>query len=211
MLTIPALTASSPWGLAWRDRCMHDGSPYPLIDDDLLVRETLAGSQLAFGMLVSRHEQLVYRIGYRHAQCEHSAMDLCQNVFLKLYQRLASYQGAGSFKGWLIRLAHNECVDWLRRQRQDHQDLDDLDLAATTALPDAEQARAEKQRMVQHELSRLNEKQRLAINLRYFEQYSLSEIAEVLACSEGTAKNLLFRALSKLRDRVAFQRSECDV
>ncbi len=183
------------------------------IDDDVLVGEILAGSQLAFGVLVNRYERLIYQISYRHAQCAESAMDLCQNVFLKIHQRLDSYQGSGTFKGWMLRLAHNECLDWLRRQRHEQHsvDLDELDLPSGAAAPEAAANHADQQRVLQAELGKLSEKHRLAVNLRYFEQYSLNEIAEVLECSEGTVKSILFRALSKLRGRAAFQRREAYV
>ena len=183
------------------------------IDDDILVSETLAGSQLAFGVLVSRYERLVYQISHRHSGCAETAMDLCQNVFLKIFQRLSSYQGPDRFKAWLLRLTHNECLDWLRRQRhyERHQDLGELELPDPAAAPDAQLSEVQHQQLLQVELAKLSEKHRLAINLRYFEQLPLSEIAQVLECSEGTVKSILFRALSKLRGRVAFQRREAYV
>lgn len=180
------------------------------IDDETLVSEILAGSQLAFGVLIKRYERLIYRVCVRHCQTGDAAMDLTQNVFLKIHQRLASFSGSGSFKGWMLRLAHNECVDWLRKHRHERLavDLDDVELPAAEAAPESELSQEQNRRVLQAELAKLSEKHRLALNLRYFEQFSLNEIAEVLECTEGTVKNILFRAMSKLRGRVAFQRRE---
>ena len=122
-------------------------------------------------------------------------------------------RSAGPVKAWLLRLTHNECLDWLRRQRhyERHQDLGELELPDPAAAPDAQLSEVQHQQLLQVELAKLSEKHRLAINLRYFEQLPLSEIAQVLECSEGTVKSILFRALSKLRGRVAFQRIEAYV
>ena len=180
------------------------------VSDETLITEIIAGSQLAFGVLINRYERLIYRICYRHAQRPDAAMDLVQNVFLKVHQRLSSYSGAGTFKGWMLRMTHNECVDWLRKHRHEQfsVDIDDADLPAANDAPENELSQHQSRVVLQNELAKLSEKHRLAVSLRYFEQCSLNEIAEVLQCTEGTVKSILFRALSKLRGRLVFQRRE---
>jgi RNA polymerase sigma-70 factor (ECF subfamily) len=178
--------------------------------DEALIGEIRKGSQLAFAQLMKRYERLVYRVGYRHARNPEGAMDITQNVFLKTHQKLDSFTAAGPFKAWLMRIAQNESLSWLRRHRNDQvtDELNEGNAPILYVVPEHEVARHDDRAMIYAELQRLNEKQQLAVSLRYFEGFSLREIAAVLDCSEGSVKSILFRSLEKLRNRLTFQRRD---
>ena len=93
-----------------------DGDRLVQLSDEALVDEIRARSQLAFGLLIKRYQRLVYRIGFHHVRNSEAALDVTQNVFLKAHQKLDSLKGSGAFKSWLLRIAHNESVSWLRKQ-----------------------------------------------------------------------------------------------
>ena len=178
--------------------------------DQVLVEEILGGSQLAFGLLMKRYERLVYRIAFHHVRTRDGALDIAQNVFLKVYRKLDSYSGAAPLKSWLIRIAYNESLSWLRRHRNDRMtdELTEVNAPVLHSVQEDEVTRMEDQAMIQAELEKLSDKQRLAVSMRYFEDSSLREIAAVLECSEGSVKSILFRSLQKLRNRLTFQRRD---
>ena len=182
-----------------------------LMSDEALVDEIHSGSTLAFGVLMKRYERLVYRIAFDYAKNPDCAMDITQNVFLKAHKNLHSYSGSGVFKAWLLRIAYNESISWFRQQRNERV-TDELTLVNTPVLGAVqadEVARQEYQDIILSELKKLSPKQRLAVSLRYFEDFSLREIATVLNSSEGSVKSILFRSLEKLRNTTTFQR-RCD-
>jgi RNA polymerase sigma-70 factor (ECF subfamily) len=179
-----------------------------LMSDEALVDEIHSGSTLAFGVLMKRYERLVYRIAFDHAKNPDCAMDITQNVFLKAHKNLHSYSGSGVFKAWLMRITYNESISWFRRQRNERvtEELTQVNTPVLHAVQANEAARIESRSIILSELKKLSSRQRLAVSLRYFEDFSLREIAAVIDCTEGAVKSILFRSLEKLRNTTTFQK-----
>jgi RNA polymerase sigma-70 factor (ECF subfamily) len=168
--------------------------------DAELVREIRAGSGVAFEQLMRRHERLVFKVAHGFTGDTDSAMDVTQNTFLKVHARLAGWRREGEIKNWIARIAANEAMNWNRaRARRPGTTLDE----EAFLQPDPSSGDPLRERETRQALARslvaLNPRQRLAVVLRYFQGMSTREIAAVLECSEGTARNLLFRSLRKLR------------
>jgi RNA polymerase sigma-70 factor (ECF subfamily) len=176
--------------------------------DEELVEEVRKGSQLAFGLLMKRYERLVFRIAMNHVKNPDSAMDVTQNAFIKTYEKLDSYTGSGPFKAWLLRITYNESLNWIRRARKDQltESLTEKNAPVLHAVQENEMGREEDQALIRTGLVKLNARQQLAISLRYFEGFSLREIAAVLECSDGSVKSILFRSLEKLRNTITIQK-----
>ncbi len=169
-------------------------------DDRDLVREARAGSKVAFERLMRRHGPLVFRIAYGFTGDREAALDVAQDTFLKAHARLGDWREEGEFRSWIARIAAHEGLNF-RRSRRRHPtcDLDE----AVFLRDDPSQERAilarESREALHRSLAALPPRQRLAVVLRYFQGMSAREIGAALACSEGTARNLLFRSLRKLR------------
>jgi RNA polymerase sigma-70 factor (ECF subfamily) len=186
----------------------QEGGFWVQLSDEALVDEVQSGSTLAFGLLMKRYERLVYRIALDYAKNPDSAMDITQNVFLKAHSNLASFAGSGVFKAWLMRIARNESITWFRRQKKDRL-TDELTADNTPVLRAVQTDEVERQQqhaVIQSELKKLSDNQRVAVSLRYFEEFSVREIAQVLEVSEGNVKSILFRGLEKLRNTTTFRR-----
>ena len=177
------------------------------LSDEALVDEIHSGSTLAFGLLMKRYEKLVYRIAFNYTRNPDSAMDITQDVFLKTHRKLDSFTGTGVFKAWLLRIARNESISWYRKHKNERmtEELTQGNAPALRAVQEDDFARQEFQAVILSELQNLNERQRLAVSLRYFEEFSLREIAQVLDSSEGSVKSILFRSLEKLRNTTTFK------
>jgi RNA polymerase sigma-70 factor (ECF subfamily) len=176
--------------------------------DDALIEETRGGSRLAFDQLMQRYQRLVFRVSYTFARQPEDALDITQEVFLKAYKNLGAYQGRGTFKSWLLRITHNQAIDWLRKHKRHrgHGELTLDNIPEVAATQESELYMHEQRKILMSEMEGLNPKQRLAVSLRYFEEMPIRDIAEVLECSQGVVKSILFRSVEKLRNRVALQR-----
>ncbi len=174
--------------------------------DELLIAKTRQGSTECFDVLMQRYERDVYRVAAGFGTTRDNALDICQNVFLKVYRALPSFAGRSSFKTWLLRIAYNEGVNWVRsRQRSRASQQVGLETVSLPAPGDQEERLIgeEQRQQLARSLQALNQRSRLAVTLRYFQELPIGEIANILDCSEGVVRNMLFRSVRKLQQAVA--------
>ena len=169
--------------------------------DSEIIREVQNGSHDAFDQLMQDHQAMVYRVAYSFAKNTDSAMDISQNVFLKVYQNLDHFRGDSQIKTWISRIAFNESQNWIKKHKK-QLPVDDAELPPDPARQEDNLLAKENRIMLLRCLYGLNTKYRLAVVLRYFENYSIREIARTLNCSEGVVKNMLYRSLQKLKNMI---------
>ena len=174
--------------------------------DRELVDAARRGDGRAFDEIVARYDRYVFKLAHGFARSREDALDLSQIVFLRVYRRLGSFRGDSSLKTWLTRVAYNEGVSWLRANRrhvEGHESAEVLEV-----LPDDEEAaetrldRRRRLESVRSALTGLGDRYREALWLRYFQGFSVREVADSLGCTEGTAKNALFRGLRALKKEI---------
>jgi len=179
-------------------------------EDLALVRETLAGNQLSFQLLVERYAPRMFALVRHYTQSAVEVEDIVQDTFLKAFRRLDSFQEQSSFYTWLCRIAINTALDTLKRAgRNPVQAVEDPELVpaperrgASLPAPDARLEQQEVAEVTQHVLSELPEIFRTVLVLREFEQMAYQEIADLLGISIGTVESRLFRARARFRDRL---------
>ena len=170
--------------------------------DTLLVEKVLGGSLECFDVLMQRYEREVYRAVYGFGKSRENAMDICQNVFLKAYRNLGGFDRRSSFRTWLMRIACNEGLNWVRTQgRKVPRDTVAAEEADLVSGDDQERKLLDRERreQVAARLQCLSHRHRLAVVLRYFQEMPIREIAGVLECSEGMVRNILFRSVRRMR------------
>jgi RNA polymerase sigma-70 factor, ECF subfamily len=183
------------------------------LSDPELVEAVLAGSQEAFRELVARFERPVFGLIVRMVGDPETAEDLTQEVFVKAYRALASYDPSRKLASWLFKIAHNATIDHLRRSAPETVPLagdeeEGGNLLATLADAGAESpAAAAERRAMARALERairgLRPDYREAVVLRYIEGLSYEEIAEALAQPLGTVKTNLHRARKQMATALA--------
>ncbi len=188
-----------------------------------LVRLCLTGDSHAWQQLVSFQHRRIYAICYRFTGSASDSEDLTQEVFLKLYKNMASFDThKGSFQTWITTLARNLLVDHFRRTRQERV-TDSIDASfngeddgATLADRLASGGKSQEQHVaglelkvrIQQALKQLSPELREAVILRDLEDMDYKEIAEVLRIPEGTVKSRISRGrgeLAKLLERIEGQ------
>ncbi len=171
------------------------------LDDNELVARTLSGDIRSYEELVRRYERLVGRVIYPYAGRDAAVEDLVQETFLRAYDRLSTFNPEYRFKPWLLAIANNLGIDTLRRRR----DLVEFNPELHTPLargPEAAVAEAERARSVQDAVMTLPEAYSVPLVLRYAEDLSYAEIAEILDISVAALKSRLFRARNMLAERL---------
>jgi len=178
----------------------------------IMVRRCLDGDSAAWAELVKAQHRRVYSLCYRFTGSSHDAEDLTQEVFLKVYGNLASFDlSRGSFPTWLTTLTRNLLVDHFRRGRQQRatdsidagwEDSSELPMAdrLSDAQPGPHQRAAarEIERMVQQALTKISPELREAVILRDLQDLDYKEIAQVLRIPEGTVKSRISRGRAEL-------------
>lgn len=171
-----------------------------------LVQHCLRGEGAAWEELVHRHTRRVYNLCYRFTGNAHESEDLTQEVFLKVYRTLGSYQALhGGFTTWLTSVSRNLLIDHYRRTRRDRMtsSLDDEDSpaeqkASSARTPDQLALAGELSVQVQRGLERLSPDLREAVILRDLQGLDYREIQDVLGVPEGTVKSRINRGRIEL-------------
>ncbi len=169
------------------------------LTDNQLIDATLNGKTAAFEILVKRHQRQMYALALKMVRNHEDASDIAQDVFLKAYEVLGSFQKKSSFHTWLYRITVNFCINHLRRDKgQYHVELEHYHaVEAPEALKSLD--KIEVQGELNEAIRRLPEKQQKTIFLRVCQGLPYKEIAKVLGCSIGTVKANYFHAVKNLK------------
>lgn len=169
-------------------------------EETTLIRRARDGDQEAFRVLVERYQGAVHNLAYRMLGDPQEAEDAAQEIFVRIYRQLAQYDSERKFSTWVLAIATNFCIDQLRRRRLQLVPLEQIApwARAREAGPEGAALDREAQDEVQRLLRKLPEKYRAPLVLRYWQDLSCAEIAEVLKVPEGTVKTQLHRARKAL-------------
>jgi RNA polymerase sigma-70 factor (ECF subfamily) len=169
--------------------------------DERLIESTLAGDDEAFAELVRRHKRKVFAIAARFARNEHELDDLCQEIFVKAYQKLGSYRAEAPFEHWVSRISVRACYDFLRKRRRDRLvvSLDDPQRPVREAAVEHDPGAGHAREMLARAMARLNPREQLVITLLELQERSVREVAALTGWSESNVKVRAFRARHALR------------
>jgi RNA polymerase sigma-70 factor (ECF subfamily) len=169
-----------------------------------LVRRAQQGDAQAFGELVLAHQTFVYNLALRALSDALEAQDAAQEAFLRAWQALPGFRGQAGFRTWLYRIVVNLCYNRspeLRRRMSQLSVEDEAEAWPEMDLPGPERyLEARQQQAFLHEqIERLPENYRVLVMLRYQQDLSYEEIAQVLNMPLGSVKTGLFRAHARLK------------
>jgi RNA polymerase sigma-70 factor (ECF subfamily) len=176
------------------------------IDDEKLVTLSLAGDQTAFEILVKRYATPIYNFVGQFIGYGTTAEDIAQESFIKVWRSLKKFDQSKRFKPWLYRIARNTAFDYLRKQKKEYslEMLDEKEESYDYLFPDSKPnpfehiVLAQSREAIFDFVSQLPAIYATVLKLYYLEEFSLPEIASILAESIDTIKSRHRRALLKL-------------
>ena len=176
-----------------------------------LVRKILDGDQRKFEQIIKIHERLVTHIVFRMVSDNVDREEICQEVFIKVYQNLSGFNFNAKLSTWIAKIAHNHCINYLRKHKLDlledmsHPD-DNSEIQFTESLhtksisPDTESEQKDRAEIIKKEIEKLPENYKIILTLYHIDELSYKDIGDVVEMPEGTIKSYLFRARKMLRD-----------
>lgn len=194
--------------LTWNDATTSDWA---------LVQSCAAGDEAACTRLVADHQRMVYQLALHLLGEPQEALDLSQEVFLRVFRTLGQFRGHSALKTWIYRIVINQASNrqrwWRRRHRNQQVPLDlhietngDLPDTRGGLMPDRALGQKETATLVWRALDRLPFDQRAVIVLREIDEMSYDEIADSLGVAVGTVKSRLARAREQLRSTLVSMR-----
>jgi RNA polymerase sigma-70 factor (ECF subfamily) len=182
-------------------------------EEAAVVEQLKAGSEEAFGWLISRYQQPLYSLIYRVLPNPGDAADITQEVFVKVFRGISRFHGEASLRTWIYRIALHEALNqrrwWSRHRRQEIAiDVDDDQHPSGEFLVDHHEspfeaaAQAEISARVEAALREVPEPFRTVVVLRDIEGFGYEEIAEILNANLGTVKSRLVRGRAHLKNRL---------
>jgi RNA polymerase sigma-70 factor (ECF subfamily) len=185
--------------------------PDSQLSDDDIVKRIKAGDVDAYGSIMRRYNQRIYRIARSFVTDDAAAMNIVQEAHIKAYTKIDSFRGSTKFFSWLASITRNEALMYLRKHKREvSMEEDDIDFFQQSndqffthdKLPDALIENKQLQSLINKNIDKLPENFRTVFVLRAVEQLSVRETAEILDIKEETVKTRFFRAKRLLRDQI---------
>ena len=187
--------------------------PQPI---DELIQRCLAGDQGAWEAIVRMHWRKVFNIAYKFVGKHDEAEDLTQDVFLKIFKSLNTFDRRANFQTWLISVSRNLCIDHYRSVRKEREtvnrDVDAADLSpvSTTVSPYAQLEHRDRVQLLREALDKLAPTLRTAVMMRDIQEMTYHEIADRLQLPEGTVKSRINRGRTELARQIQILRAQQD-
>lgn len=178
------------------------------LTDIELIANAISGREDGFEELVRRYQRPIISYVYRMLSDYEAALDVTQEVFIKVYNSLGKYSSEYKFSTWLYRIAHNAAIDYMRRNSVSQQSLEaetedgayQLQIKDARPTPEQEREHTEWRNEIEAVVNCLPTAYRDLILLRHSRDMSYDEIAEITGLPLGTVKNRLFRAREMMRE-----------
>jgi RNA polymerase sigma-70 factor (ECF subfamily) len=180
-------------------------------DERMLVERAVRGEVSAFREIVERYKRQIYFVSLNFTGNHHDAEDVMQEVLIKAYRSLDKFRGDAKLASWLHRITINTCLDRERRAVVAITSTEEIAGFAAQNPGSNPERSTEADRIRGHidrALGALTPLERSVFILRNYNDLPIREVAQVLGRSEGTVKNMLWRALKKLQKELAFYRKE---
>jgi RNA polymerase sigma factor (sigma-70 family) len=174
-----------------------------LLTDYELVKDCLNGNNEAFAELVSRYKNIIYKTVYRYINDREEANDISQEVFIKIYKSLKSYNPEYKFSTWSVRIATNFTFDVLRKKRVNSIPIEEIEnVSREENTPEKRYISKERTLLIREAINSLPENYRIPIIMYHQKGLAYKEIAEQLGKPMSIIKNRIFRARLALRENL---------
>jgi RNA polymerase sigma-70 factor (ECF subfamily) len=171
---------------------------------DALIERCLSGDQAAWDQIVRQHWRKVFNLAYKFVGRHDEAEDLTQDIFLKIFKALRTFDRRANFQTWLISISRNLCIDHYRSVRKEREtmardvDASELSPVSRERSPLSQLEQVDLKQIIRQALAELPPALRQAVVLRDLQEFSYQEIADQLGLPEGTVKSRINRGRFEL-------------
>ena len=175
---------------------------------DAVIARCLAGDQTAWEEIVRTHKRKIFNLAYKFVGRHDEAEDLTQDIFIKIFKALHTFDRRANFQTWLISVSRNLCIDHYRSVRKERETIDrgvdasELSPAAPEPGPIAALEQRDRVVLLRQAMAALPETLRTAVLLRDIQELSYQEIADKLRLPEGTVKSRINRGRTELARQI---------
>jgi RNA polymerase sigma-70 factor, ECF subfamily len=190
------------------------GAPTSIESIEALIQRCLKGDQMAWEAIVRQYRRKVFNVAYKFVGRHDEAEDLTQDIFLKIFKSLNTFDSRANFQTWLISVSRNLCIDHYRSVRKERETIDrqvDASELSPVSKSQGQMAMMEQRDRVQllkDAMSALPKTLRTAVLMRDIQELSYHEIAEKLHLPEGTVKSRINRGRNELARQIRKLRGE---
>jgi RNA polymerase sigma-70 factor (ECF subfamily) len=184
----------------------RDLSANPATSDEVLIGRIANGDRLAMQVLFARHHVRVFRFVLRLVRNEATAEDLISEVFLDVWRQAGKFEGRSAVSTWLLSIARFKALSVLRRKPESELDEEAAEaIEDTSDTPDVTLEKKQKADIIRKCLSGLSNEHREIVDLVYYHEKSVEEVAEIVGIPEATVKTRMFYARKKLAELLKAQ------
>ncbi|HET9054547.1 MAG TPA: sigma-70 family RNA polymerase sigma factor [Cyclobacteriaceae bacterium] len=175
--------------------------PGVMTDENSLIDRIIAGEQQVYAELVNRYKSYAFTIALKVLQNRPEAQEAAQDAFIKAFNNLPKFNREAKFSTWLYRIAFNTAISYKRKSKVIFQSVDSVHIARPNE-GEGNTEHDDKKRFIELAMRRLNDADRLAVNLFYLQEFSLEEIAEITGMQANTVKVRIHRARQRLAEEL---------
>jgi RNA polymerase sigma-70 factor (ECF subfamily) len=173
----------------------------PVVGDEQLVARIAAGDEAALRLLMVRHQVQVLRFVLRLVRNDAVAEELTNEVFMEVWRSARSYQGQSKPRTWMLSIAHHRAVSALRKRREESWDEERAsEIAAADDDPEVVAQKRDKSALMRRCMEALSAEHREILDLVYYHELSIAEVAAVVSIPENTVKTRMFYARKRLSE-----------
>lgn len=178
-------------------------------NDAAIVKKCLRGNGEAFQHIVTKYKKKIYNIAYRYTGNAQDALDITQEVFIKAYDSLNTYNFSYKFSSWILKIATNYCLDFKKKKKIDVIPLKpELDYGDSIHSPEAVLLQKENKNTIEDLIDSLPDKYRILIIMYHTQNMSYKEISDILDLPMTKVKNRLYRGRLMLKEKIKNLREE---
>jgi len=177
--------------------------------DNELIRLVKEGNGQAFTEIIRLYQKGVFKVAYGFFRDRDDAMEIVQETFMRVYEKIDKFDNHSSFKNWIYRIASNLCIDFYRKfksKKTHSQDISELDniQSSDTVAPEEHLDRQNFKENLEVSLQTLSKRQKMIFVMKHFNALKYREISDILNISVGTVKSLHHRAVRSLKGKLAY-------
>ncbi|OPJ61421.1 RNA polymerase sigma factor [Clostridium oryzae] len=184
------------------------------MDEDLkLIKQVLNGNIDSFNIIVNKYEMIILRYIYNILNSKEAAEDITQEVLITIYNKLYLYNSNYKFINWILQIAKNKSIDYIRKYKRVYEaNIDDIKETCSKEMSPEESAEYDDtKRTIKKFINTLNPVDKQIIVLRYTQQLTFEDIAEILNISTSSAKRRYYRVRDKYKEYSSVAEEGCKI